>query len=88
MSTPSGFVGLRGRVLATVAHVGHRITVAEYLFKDGARVPFVEVSEDHDDARPATIRPLTEVVHLLQNVRDDEFWEIAAGREGLTEGNA
>lgn len=76
-----GFRGERRDQIARVEHAGHRIAIAEYVFDDGSRALFVEAVEEHDGVSAAAVFPLTEAVHLLVNVRDDEFWRIAAARE-------
>lgn len=59
----------------------HSLTVRLYRYPDCADPrPFVEVWESHDGAREARIYPLSEVVHLLQNVTEREFY-VLGGRE-------
>lgn len=87
-----GFRGHAGRELARVtdAHRNHHIRIVEYSFPihDGiddrslrATIPFVEAWETHDAQKRVRIRALSEVVHLIQNVGDDEFWRIVGRRK-------
>lgn len=73
------FRGVRGRVLGTHSELGHVLTVAEYTFPDGESAPYVEVSETHDGfTGPSKLYPLSGAVHVLQNVGEDERWDIEA----------
>lgn len=86
-SPPPGFTGVRFRVLAAAVDGPHHVTLAVYRFPPGdgdppgpIDVPYVELHETHDGARPARVMALSTLVHLAQNASDDEVWEIG-GRE-------
>ena len=80
-SPPPGFTGQRSHVLATAVDGAHTVTLAWYTFpRSVALVPYVELSESHDGARPGRVMALSTLVHLAQNVGDDEVWQIG-GRE-------
>lgn len=74
--TARGFTGRAGTRLWAAVDVGHLLAIVEYVFPDGARRPYVEVAESHEGAFAARIWPLPEVVHLLQNVSEDELFAI------------
>lgn len=94
----AGFKGRAGRVLAKVSEGrAHYMRVVEYAFathldsyistpsgKAAIAAPFVELWETHRGGRGARIVPLSELVHLVQNVGSDEFWQIAARRRPNT----
>lgn len=79
-----GFRGRAHTVLFTHRDSrSHSIRVVLYAFGNRRRPtlqPFVELWESHDRARRARIVPLSELVHLVQNVGEMEFWQIAARR--------
>ena len=81
---PPGFTGVRSRVLAHAQDGAHHVTLAIYTFDDPGHapvdVPYVELSETHDGARPGRVMALSALVHLCQNASDDEVWAIG-GRE-------
>ena len=86
-SPPPGFTGVRSRVLAHAVDGAHHITLAVYRFPPGdgdpprpIDVPYVELHETHDSARPGRVMALSALVHLAQNASDDEVWAIG-GRE-------
>ena len=80
-SPPPGFTGQRSHVLATAVDGAHTVTLAWYTFPGSvALVPYVELSESHDGARPGRVMALSTLVHLAQNVGEDEVWQIG-GRE-------
>lgn len=79
--TPPGFAGIRGRVIGEAIDGAHIVRLVEYAFPDGSRVPFVELHEEHDGARPGRVMSLSALVHLAQNVTDDEVWQIG-NRDG------
>ena len=78
--TPDGFAGIRVRTIATATDGAHHVTIAEYRFADGSVLPYIEMRETHDGARPGRVMSLSALVHLAQNVSDREVWEIG-GRE-------
>lgn len=74
-----GFTGIRLRTVATVTVPAmdgeHSLTVAEYRFPCGAVEIYVEASETHAGvSTKAKLYPLSEVCHLLINIREDELW--------------
>lgn len=75
-----GFKGRAGRIVFKARDGAHYLRVVEYNF--GVRLVtkslFVEVWESHDRARRARVAPLAELVHLLQNIGEDEFWQVCA----------
>ena len=79
-----GFLGTRSHVLASAQDGAHTVTLAVYRFDDPGHapvdVPYVELSESHDGARPGRVMALSTLVHLAQNVSEDEVWTIG-GRE-------
>lgn len=84
---PPGFTGTRFRVLAAAVDGPHHVTLAVYRFPPGdgdppgaIDVPYVELHETHDGARPGRVMALSALVHLAQNASDDEVWAIG-GRE-------
>ena len=81
---PPGFTGVRSRVLAHAQDGAHHVTLAIYTFDDPGHapveVPYVELHETHDGARPGRVMALSALVHLCQNASDDEVWAIG-GRE-------
>ncbi len=81
---PPGFTGVRSRVLAHAQDGAHHVTLALYAFDDPGHapveVPYVELHETHDGARPGRVMALSALVHLCQNASDDEVWAIG-GRE-------
>ena len=86
-SPPPGFTGQRSHVIASAQDGAHTVTLAVYRFPPGdgdppgpIDVPYVELSESHDGARPGRVMALSTLVHLAQNVGDDEVWQIG-GRE-------
>lgn len=83
-ATPPGFTGVRSRVLAHAVDGAHHVTLALYAFDDPGHapveVPYVELHETHDGARPGRVMALSALVHLAQNASDDEVWSIG-GRE-------
>ncbi len=78
---PPGFAGSRGRVLGEAVDGAHVVRLVEYTFGDNSRVPYVELHETHDGARPGRVMALSALVHLAQNVGDSEVWAIG-NREG------
>ncbi len=86
-SPPPGFLGTRSHVIASAQDGAHTVTLAVYRFPPGdgdppghVDVPYIELSESHDGARPGRVMALSALVHLCQNVGDDEVWQIG-GRE-------
>lgn len=86
-SPPPGFLGTRSHVIASAQDGAHTVTLAVYRFPPGdgdppghVDVPYIELHETHDGARPGRVMALSALVHLAQNVGDDEVWEIG-GRE-------
>lgn len=79
--TPPGFTGIRGAVLGEAIDGAHVVRLVEYAFPDGSRVPYAEVHETHDGARPGRVMSLSALVHLAQNVSDAEVWQIGAREE-------
>ena len=83
-SPPPGFTGTRSHVIARAVDGAHHVTLAVYRFDDPGHapvdVPYVELSESHDGARPGCVMALSALVHLVQNVGEDEVWQIG-GRE-------
>ena len=81
---PPGFTGVRSRVLAHAQDGAHHVTLAIYTFDDPGHapveVPYVEMGETHDSARPGRVMALSALVHLAQNASDDEVWAIG-GRD-------
>lgn len=74
----NGFKGAAGRVLSSTRDSrSHSIRVVLYRFRDGTESPFIELWESHDRARRAKIVPLSELVHVIQNLDEAEFWAIA-----------
>ena len=73
----SGFLGQRGDVLAEAAEGGHALRVVSYVFPCGSAALYVEAAEAHDGHRGAGLLPLSDVVHLVQNITDEERWRIA-----------
>jgi 8-oxo-dGTP pyrophosphatase MutT (NUDIX family) len=73
---PSGFKGCRGRVLGEAIDGAHVARLVEYVFPDGSRVPYTELHETHDGARPGRVISLSAIVHLAQNATDAEVWQI------------
>ncbi len=83
-SPPPGFTGTCSHVIARAVDGAHHVTLAVYRFDDPGHapidVPYVELSESHDGAQPGRVMALSTLVHLCQNVGDDEVWQIG-GRE-------
>ena len=86
-SPPPGFTGQRSHVIASAVDGAHTVTLAVYRFPPGdgdppghVDVPYIELSESHDGARPGRVMALSALVHLAQNVGEDEVWQIG-GRE-------
>ena len=80
-SPPPGFTGQRSHVIASAVDGAHTVTLAWYTFPGSvALVPYVELHETHDGARPGRVMALSTLVHLAQNVSEDEVWTIG-GRE-------
>lgn len=75
----AGFEGVAGTVLSKTRCGSHYLRVVSYAFKAGA-VPFVELWETHDRARRARIVPLSDLVHLVQNVGVEELQTITSRR--------
>ena len=73
---PLGFAGRRVAPIAIARDGAHTVTLARYAFDDGSLVPYVELRETHDGSRPGRVMALSTLVHLAQNVGDDEIWEI------------
>ncbi len=73
---PAGFTGIRGRVIGEAIDGAHIVRLVEYVFPGGDVVPYVEAHETHDGARPGKVMALSTLVHLMQNVGDNEAWEI------------
>lgn len=73
---PPGFTGNRGKVIGEARDGAHVVRIVEYVFPDGSRVPYVELHETHDGARPGRVMALSALVHLAQNVTDLEVWAI------------
>lgn len=73
------FAGIRGAVLCEASTHGHVLRVVTYSFADGSSAPYVEVSEAHEgrDAGNVRVHALSEVVHLLINIGEDDFWKTA-----------
>jgi hypothetical protein len=86
-SPPPGFTGVRHRILAAAQDGPHHVTLAVYRFPPGdgdppgaIDVPYVELHETHNGARPGRVMALSAIVHMAQNASDDEVWAIG-GRE-------
>ena len=75
-SPPLGFAGRRVAPIAIARDGAHTVALARYAFDDGSLVPYVELRETHDGSRPGRVMALSTLVHLAQNVGDDEIWEI------------
>lgn len=75
-----GFRLRAGRVLTQAhdEHRNHHVRIVEYSGEGEPGTPFVEAWETHRSKRPARIVALSELVHLLQNVGDLEFWQITS----------
>jgi len=73
---PPGFAGQRGRILGEARDGAHVVRIAEYTFHDGSSVPYAELHETHDGARPGRVMALSALVHLAQNATDHEVWTI------------
>lgn len=73
---PLGFAGRRVAPIAIARDGAHTVALARYAFDDGSLVPYVELRETHDGSRPGRVMALSTLVHLAQNVGDDEIWEI------------
>lgn len=77
----NGFVMRAGRPLWHVRDGrAHHIRVVPYQ-AEATTTLYVELWETHDRARRARIVPLSEVVHLLQNIGKVEFSTIAKRRK-------
>lgn len=80
-SPPAGFLGERLAPIATASDADHHVAVVPYRFAtDGGIALYVELHETHDGARPGRVMALSTLVHLCQNVGEDEVWQIG-GRE-------
>lgn len=75
----AGWTGTALKVITKLRDGAHYMRVVNYTV-DNAVVPYVELWETHDRARRARIVPLTEMVHLVQNVGLVEFEQIAHRR--------
>lgn len=75
-----GFLGMPRSFGQSSNDAGHYLCVRSYWFPDGTIRLFVEVAEEHNGWYAARIRPLPEVVHLLQNVTETEFHAIGGLR--------
>lgn len=73
---PRGFTGERNKVIGDARDGAHTVRLVEYAFPDGSRVPYAELHETHDGARPGRVMALSALVHLAQNVTDLEVWAI------------
>lgn len=73
---PPGFTGERNKVIGDARDGAHTVRLVEYAFPDGSRVPYAELHETHDGARPGRVMALSALVHLAQNVTDLEVWAI------------
>lgn len=59
----------------------HAIRVVPYESPDGQQTLCAELWESHDRARRARIVPLSDLVHLIQNISADEFRAICKRRK-------
>lgn len=71
-----GFEGERREVVAEAEEAGHVLRVVRYVFPCGGKALYVEASESHDGNAGGALLPLSDVVHLVQNITDRERWEI------------
>lgn len=74
--------GFLGRAIASVSigddrHELHRVTAA---FEDGETSVYIVAADRHDGGGHPTMLPLSEVVHVVQNLTEAERWAIG-GRE-------
>jgi hypothetical protein len=77
-----GFRGRAGEVIASIRDSrSHSLRIVLYAFTGGPPQPFIELWESHDRARRAKIVPLSELVHVIQNLSESEFWAIAARKK-------
>lgn len=71
-----GPLATREHVIASAWSGGHRLAIVSYRFPSGEVAPYVEASETHADSGPVHVIPLSEAVHLLQNVTAGELFSI------------
>lgn len=76
-----GFLGEPRDVLFAMERDGHHLRIVNYDYPHSEiapdATPFVEIAEVHDGCRPARIYPLSEIVHLIQNIGESEFWQVS-----------
>jgi hypothetical protein len=75
-----GFAGYPEPLGTVLVDHNHVLRITPYRFPDDTVHLYVEAAEVHDGAYGARIWPMSEAVHLLQNVTDHEFYVIG-GRE-------
>lgn len=76
-SQARGFTGKPGKA-TRIGDDAHALWLVECSFPDGSTSPYVVAADEHNNAGPPVLLPLSAAVHLLQNTTPTERWAIEA----------